>query len=349
MSADRYVVHWYRGRYEGITGPFTPTTAMKIRREWARKSGRVGKVVVASSHDEAFKKTIDWKENPMRVVWKSNRYILDVVVTGDMHVAVKGPGGHLRNFSDERSAVSFAKKVEEGMNHGLPAEQAWQYAKTKALQSNPMLRWVDRGYDHGVHLWETTNTPATRWQITTRVKQRPQSYTLYPARGFGRSMSFPTLEAAKSYASTLIGENPLSGTMQASLITLGIVGAIGLGYLFLSKPAAASTTGSTGGEAPTPPLLNVYSGTSGATYHVAVGQPIQFNLPTPDSGYTWIDSQSGDSVLGGEIINTIVSAGWQEVATAEQTGTQTITWTQQDSNGNPNPSGATYSYTIVAS
>lgn len=140
----------------------------------------------------------------------------------------------------------------------------------------------------------------------------------------------------------------MSSTAESVLIAFGIAGVVGVGYLLLtSKPASASSTGATGGGSS---LLNVYSGTSGATYHIGIGQEVQFNLPAPDSGYSWIDTESGDSVLGGEMINTPdASGGWHMVVTVEGTGTQTITWTQEDSSGNPNPNSTPLTYTLTTS
>jgi hypothetical protein len=88
-SVDTYVVLFEHGAYKGIVGPYTPSGAKKTISYWKRGRNtkqRTAYTVRASSHDEAYSKTLGMhaRENPLT----TRNVLLGVAVLGAIGAVV---------------------------------------------------------------------------------------------------------------------------------------------------------------------------------------------------------------------------------------------------------------------
>jgi hypothetical protein len=93
MTASTYVILFERGSYKGIVGPYTPDVAKKTIRYWKRKRSlnRNAYTVVASSHDDAFRKTLGVKANPLDTTTRN--VLLGVAALGALSVIAYAMSG----------------------------------------------------------------------------------------------------------------------------------------------------------------------------------------------------------------------------------------------------------------
>jgi hypothetical protein len=79
---------------------------------------------------------------PRQLVWKSQRWLLDVERSGPRHIV----GLVDRTFltPSVHVALSFAHAVENALNHGLSAGEAWRIAERKIRHENSPSRRTPR-------------------------------------------------------------------------------------------------------------------------------------------------------------------------------------------------------------
>lgn len=219
-----------------------------------------------------------------------------------------------------------------------------------AARLNPAyLKWRDRGYDRGQHLWET---PSGTYQIVTTVKRRPQSFVLYGPSG--RLGSFGTLSQAQARAmddrtrrqfATSIGQvNPINPNTRILLMGTALVGtAVAIAALLVAKKATASTSTST--------VTGVALDTTDAgntQNFVNVGQTITISIEASASqGYGYpapVIASTPNGVLSAPTRATSAT-GISDTFTVLAAGSSTITYTETT----PTGAAAPTVFTIIAS
>lgn len=160
MNVDNYVVLFEHGSYKGIVGPYTPDVAKKTIQYWKRNSMRRHKrtayIVKASSHDEAYSKTLRWtasgpKENPLepgQVLAYYNGKVVDMKYVPEgrqrfnlaaMRIVDNGAEGYVLEISKKGSKLFFVAKGSRTSKLVTdPATRDRVLAEIGALAPNPI-------------------------------------------------------------------------------------------------------------------------------------------------------------------------------------------------------------------